>query len=109
MGYSVKITLVSYQDGILRGAESHKLTKENYSATISSENQKDVFLAVNSNTLAEGSDTREITVQLMALPGAGVNNTIEANMWEKQSGETTVVCNLLDEDGKTVATDKVNY
>lgn len=106
---SLSRTQVSYQDALLVSREGHKLTKENYSATISSENQKDVFLAATSNTLADGSDTREITVQLMPLPGAAANNTIEANVWEKQSNETSVVCNLLDEDGKTVATDKVNY
>ena len=106
---TVKLTLVSYRDGLLNSVEGHKLTKNNWSGTISSQNQKDVFLAVTSNTLPEGKDAREITVQLFAMEGATANNEIDAGMWERQSNETSVVCNLLDEQGNQVATDTVNY
>ena len=106
---TVTLTLVSYRDGLLKGKEGHALTKGNWGGTVSSTNQKDVFLAVTSNTLPEDSNTRTITVQLMALPGAAVNNTIDTNMWERQEIETHVVCNLLDEQGNQIATDSVKY
>lgn len=106
---TVKLTLVSYRDGLLNNVEGHKLTKDNWCGTITSQNQKDVFLAVTENTLPEGKDTRVITAQLMAMPGASANNTIDANVWERQSTETSVTCNLLDEQGNQIATDTVKY
>ncbi len=66
-------------------------------------------MAVTSNTIAEGADTRVIDVQLFALQGATANNTIDTGMWEKQSAEKSVTCNLLDEQGNQVATETVSY
>ena len=110
MGNStIQFKLVSFRDGLLKGVEGHKLTVNNWSGTITSQNQKDVFIAVTSNSVAEGADTRVIDVQLFAMPGASANNSIDCGMWEKQPSEKSVTCNLLDEQGKQIATDTVSY
>jgi len=106
---TVQLALVNYRDGLLVSREGHQLTKGNWSGTITSENQADVFLAVTSNTLPPDSNKRVITAQLFSLKGATANNTIDAGMWERQEIETHVVCNLLDEQGKQVATSEASY
>ena len=70
---------------------------------------KGEFLAVTSNSLPDGSSTREITVELMPLEQApGGTRTTNTGLFIRQDGETAMKV-TVSRNGTTLADNTTNY
>ena len=67
------------------------------------------FLAVTSNSIMDGSSTREITVELFPLEQApGGTRTTNSGLYVRQNGETAIKV-TVSRDGSTVAENTTDY
>lgn len=67
------------------------------------------FLAVTNITLPEGSDTREITVELLPLEQApGGTRTVNSGLFVRRDGEKAVKV-TVSQDGKELASNTTDY
>ncbi len=105
MAYTVSQTLNHLQDA----GEFAANTANNWSDTITSDNEAGYFIAVTDNTIAEGAAQREITVAMFALEEAPEENVADSGCFERQSTETSVKVTLLDQNGKEVASNVADY
>ncbi|MEL6661015.1 MAG: hypothetical protein AAFP77_03650 [Bacteroidota bacterium] len=70
---------------------------------------KGQFLAVISNSIADGSSTREMTVELMDLEQApGGTRTVNSGLYVRQDGETAVKV-TVQRDGQALEGNTTNY
>ena len=81
-----------------------------YDDDICAEVAEGQFIAVTANTIAEGAAQREMTVQIMLLPQSpGGKICTNSGAYVRQEGETSVKATLLDDSGKEVDSNVVNY
>lgn len=67
------------------------------------------FLAVTANSIAEGSTTREITVELFPLEQApGGTRTVNSGLFIRKDGETAIKV-TVSQDGRTLAENTTDY
>ena len=76
---------------------------------ISANSGANYFIAVTKNEIGEGDSQRVMTVQIMELEGASVNNDTNSGLYLRQEGETSVKAILLDTSGKEVASNVADY
>lgn len=70
---------------------------------------KGQFLALTSNSLPDGSSTREMTVELMDLEQApGGTRTLNSGLFVRKDGETAIKV-TVSRDGSTLAENTTNY
>ncbi len=105
MAYTVSQTL----NNLLDAGEFAAETKNNWSDTITSDNEAGYFIAVTDISIAEGAAQREITVSMVASEHAPEENQVDSGCYERQSGETSVKVTLMDQNGKEVASNVAEY
>lgn len=67
------------------------------------------FLAITSNSIADGSSTREMTVEIMDLEQApGGTSTVVSGMYIRQDGETSIKV-TVHRGGTQIAENTTNY
>ncbi|GAB5523843.1 MAG: hypothetical protein Roseis2KO_17150 [Roseivirga sp.] len=105
MAYTVSQSLSNLLDAGEFAAE----TKNNWSDTITSDNEAGYFITVTEMSIAEGAAQREITVSMIASEHAPEENTVDTGCYERQAAETSVKVTLLDQNGKEVASNVTEY
>lgn len=105
MAYTVSQTLNNLADA----GEFAANTENNWSDTITSDNEKGYFIAVTANSIVEGAAQREITATMIASEEAPEENTVDSGCFPRQTGETSVKVTLLDQTGKEVASSVTDY
>lgn len=105
MAYTVSQSL----NNLLDAGEFAEQTKNNWSDTITSDNEAGYFIAVTDISIAEGAAQREITVSMVASEHAPEENSVDSGCFERQSGEASVKVTLLDQNGKEVASNVTEY
>lgn len=94
---------------ITQNLEKYPENENAWTDLITSDNEPGYFIAVTSNILPEGSDTREMTVQMIALPQAPEENETNSGLYVRGEGEKQVKATLLNQNGDEVASNTTAY
>ena len=98
MSYTINQKLYEYPD-----------TENGWDDEITATAQADTFIAVTDIEIGEGAAQRNITVTLFKMVGMPPENITNSGLFIRQEGETSVKATLVDQDGKELASNVIEY